>query len=75
MSNLSQHASTSPPASTSTASSETSDAGAPLRQRGVQFVEEPEVKVHVAGESNADGEGLRRLHGTRDQLQVLPFKP
>jgi hypothetical protein len=33
------------------------------RSRGVKFIDEPEVKLHTTAETNAEGEGLRRLHG------------
>ena len=49
------------------ASSDTSHAAAAPRPRGVQFVEEPEVKVHAVTETNAEGEGIKRLLGRRDE--------
>jgi hypothetical protein len=41
------------------------DDNAPQRSRGVKFVEEPDVKVHTTSETNAEGEGMLRLHGRR----------
>jgi hypothetical protein len=46
-------------------SSQGAESNVSLRQRGVKFIEEPDVKMHPTTEVNAEGEGMRRLNGRR----------